>query len=157
MLSLWRSLTAWKEQPLRWQRRRRKDLGDNRHAPSDGEDEQRRSTGLAHPDPRAHSQRLAQQRSRCTHAVELRGLNGLSLPLTKNRLSSRHGFREPSTYRSGRNHCLKICHSAFLSIKWLATFQASSDCNRMLRSFEYRTEILSVPSGRQLSTGRYCP
>ncbi|WP_210290168.1 hypothetical protein, partial [Rhizobium skierniewicense] len=31
---------------------------------------------------RAHSQWLAQQRSRCTHAVELHALNGLSLPLT---------------------------------------------------------------------------
>lgn len=33
-------------------------------------------------DARAHRQRLAQQQSQCAHAVELRSLNGLSLPLT---------------------------------------------------------------------------
>lgn len=30
-------------------------LGDDLYAPSDSQNEQRRSTGLAHPDPRAHS------------------------------------------------------------------------------------------------------
>jgi transposase len=71
-----------KEQYLRRQRWRRKDLGDDRHAPSDGEDEQHRSADLAHPDPRAHRQWLAQLRYRGTHAVQLRSTNGLSLPLT---------------------------------------------------------------------------
>ena len=49
-----------------------------------GKNEQRRSGRLAHPDPRAHRQRLAEQRNRRTHAVKLRRLNGLNLSLTVN-------------------------------------------------------------------------
>nr|WP_234894983.1 hypothetical protein [Sinorhizobium meliloti] len=37
---------------------------------------------MAHSDPRAHCQWLAEQRNRRTHAVELRRLNGLGLSLT---------------------------------------------------------------------------
>ncbi|MHC2487855.1 hypothetical protein ACVII0_001647 [Sinorhizobium meliloti] len=47
-----------------------------------GKNEQHRSRRLAHPDPRAHRQCLAEQRNRRTHAVELRRLNGRGLSLT---------------------------------------------------------------------------
>ncbi|WP_207904069.1 hypothetical protein, partial [Rhizobium sp. PP-CC-3G-465] len=47
--------------------------------------------------PRAHRQRLAKQRSRCTHALELRELNGLSLPLT-NLLAGRLLYNSSYTY-----------------------------------------------------------
>src|SRR5690606_8984836 len=59
------------------------DLGNHRDTAADGEDEQYRSPCLAHSDPRAHCQRLVEQQNRRAHAVELRRLNGLSLPLTK--------------------------------------------------------------------------
>ncbi|AJC82188.1 hypothetical protein IE4803_PB00131 (plasmid) [Rhizobium etli bv. phaseoli str. IE4803] len=43
---------------------------------------------LAHANARAHRQWLAKQRNRRAHALELRPLNGLSLPLTYDEASN---------------------------------------------------------------------
>jgi hypothetical protein len=52
------------------------------HPPADLQDEQRRSNGVADPNPRAHRQSMAKRRNRCPDAVELPNLSGRSLLLT---------------------------------------------------------------------------
>jgi hypothetical protein len=52
--------------------------GGNREPSGDGQNEQRRSARLADPNARTHRQRMAQPRGRCSHAMELSALSGIS-------------------------------------------------------------------------------
>lgn len=64
-------------------------MGHHRNAAGHRQDESGRSARLAYPDPRSHRQRLAQQRHRRPHAMELPELNGPSLALTLERMLGR--------------------------------------------------------------------
>ena len=64
-----------KKQPIRGQRWRRQSLGDYCNRAHHGEAQRRRPLCLAEAYARAHCCRLAQQRNRCPHAVELSGQN----------------------------------------------------------------------------------
>src|SRR5690606_33221932 len=63
-----------KEQPVRRQRRRRKDMGHNRHDAGHRPPQQCRSARVANPHPRAHRIRLAKQQNRRPHAMDLPNL-----------------------------------------------------------------------------------
>jgi IS66 C-terminal element len=58
------------------------DMGNHRHASADREDERCRSARLAHTNPRTDRAGLADLSDRCSHALALQSLNGLSLALT---------------------------------------------------------------------------
>jgi len=59
------------KQSLRWIGRRWPLMGHHRHPPADLQIEQRRPRRVAHPDPRAPRQPMAERRHRRAHALEL--------------------------------------------------------------------------------------
>ncbi|MGO7804842.1 hypothetical protein ACC694_21040, partial [Rhizobium ruizarguesonis] len=51
---------------------------------------------------------LAQQRNRCTHAVELHRLNGLGLPLTKMSLMRKYTYDELAALRDSQGPVITV-------------------------------------------------